>query len=377
METISDDWFGPDPLPLQKLYLQGNALQLIPDGVFKSLPHLTVLSLFNNKITTLGEHTFDGLENLQELYLSTNKIRTIAANTFAGLESLTLLGLDQNSLKTVSGEWFGTDPLPVRQLYLYRSSVQAIHDGAFRSLPDLTMLSLYGNQITTLNERTFDGLGNLQELFLWNNRVSSVAENTFARLRSLIMLGLDDNALETISYNWFGSDKLPLQRLHLNGNSLRELPNGIFDFVPNISLLNLHNNNISRLGSRLLEPCDSLRKVTLQNNAITELSTSIVDKLFSNAESFDISGNRLTFLPKTTATISHLKEVRLGGNPWQCKCLNEIFDILKKHNVDYGADQLFAGKSPICYETPQQKCIRNIGIVRHLGIIEKFEAAVH
>lgn len=324
----------------------------------------------------LSEHTFDGLANLQELFLSTNRISSIEANTFAGLRSLRLLGLDQNSLHRVSGDWFGPNPLPVKQLYLYRSSVHDIDDEAFRSLPDLMMLSLYGNRITALNEHTFEGLANLQELFLWNNCIETIERNTFKGLRSAIMFGLDDNSIETISGDWFGPDPLPVQRLHLNGNSLQEIPNGSFESLPHISTLNLHNNQITRLGKRLFEPCNELRMVTLQNNRLTEISAANMDKLYGSAESFDISGNRMTFLPTTSAPIRNLKQVRMGGNPWQCACVYDIFDLFMKHKVDYGADQLFSGKNPICFHAKQRNCIRDVRIAQRLNITNQYQASI-
>ena len=73
---------------LQKLDLQGNRIQSIENGSFRTLPKLEVLDLSRNSLKKIRRETLAGLASLQRLKLSDNSIRTIEEGSFYDLQSL-------------------------------------------------------------------------------------------------------------------------------------------------------------------------------------------------------------------------------------------------------------------------------------------------
>ena len=74
---------------MTKLYLEGNRLSALPEGIFAGLRSLHFLSLTCNQLTgTLRAGVFDGLSSLFELDLSQNRLTALSPGVFAGLSSL-------------------------------------------------------------------------------------------------------------------------------------------------------------------------------------------------------------------------------------------------------------------------------------------------
>lgn len=313
---------------------------------------------------------------MANLTIAENNIQTIAEGAFAGLDCLDTLNLSGNSIRQLSANVFTTVQLNV--LDLSRNDLTVIADGSFRYLRYLEELNLRRNSLSILGEDTFSGLIGLISLYLNNNGISVIGANTFAGLRSLIRIDLSYNSLSQINGDMFGRSRLPLRKLFIRNNYLDVIPGNTFQSVQNIDFLSLSHNRITKLDDHLFVPLKNLKKLHIQNNAITEISSAVMDEV-SKLTEFQFQRNRLTFLPESNSTFSNLEKVSLEGNPWQCPCLFEIFEFITKRRVEYGGarNPYYMGLKPICYATPVDFCVRDVGLVQREGVVSKYEASLH
>ncbi|XP_036355417.1 slit homolog 1 protein-like isoform X2 [Octopus sinensis] len=138
----------PQPIPtnVEYLYLFGNNISTIKEGVFTGLSNLKTVDLYENNISTIKEGTFTGLSNLKELDLRWNNISTIKEGLFTGLSNLKTLGLRNNKISRIEKEMF-----------------QGLHN--------LEKLSLSFNKISRIEKEMFQGLHNLEIFYLENNNL--------------------------------------------------------------------------------------------------------------------------------------------------------------------------------------------------------------
>ncbi|XP_026147568.1 leucine-rich repeat-containing protein 19-like [Mastacembelus armatus] len=81
---------------LVELHLDGNLVTSIPARYFSVIPHLRVLSLSRNTISSLHPEAFSDLYALKKLDLSHNLLTSLPAQLFRGLSHLQTLHLQEN-----------------------------------------------------------------------------------------------------------------------------------------------------------------------------------------------------------------------------------------------------------------------------------------
>ncbi|XP_011306736.1 leucine-rich repeat-containing G-protein coupled receptor 4 [Fopius arisanus] len=134
---------------LEEIYLDRNHLNEFPRELFRGIPHLTTIAVFNQEIRNLSRDSFSEVgDNLQSLQLHKNQIEYIEPGTFDGLTHLDELNLEFNLLSS----------LP---------------DGIFSDLKSLEALLLNGNSITSDFFSLTKGLQNLWHWSLEYSRKSN------------------------------------------------------------------------------------------------------------------------------------------------------------------------------------------------------------
>ena len=172
---------------LQKLFLDRNMLQSIPDEICQ-------------------------LKNLRELGLSGNHIETLPSE-ISSLKSLESFSLNVNNFKVF--------PEPIMELN------------------DLKYLGLGMNKISNIPE-SIRNLRNLRILVLNHNQISKLPKS-ISNLKKLELLALDNNVLEVIPES---IKKLTsLKELDLESNNLVSFPEFLFK-INNLKKLNISNNRI-------------------------------------------------------------------------------------------------------------------------------------
>ncbi|XP_072014255.1 podocan-like [Amphiura filiformis] len=118
---------------LLSLDLSGNLLEDLPDGFLQSSPYLTLLVLYDNRLTHITKNVFKGLVRLERLYLFQNQITEIQPRAFAET-SLTGLFVFNNNITSIGYDTLITRNSTVDQVYLYYNDIKNITDHAFDCL---------------------------------------------------------------------------------------------------------------------------------------------------------------------------------------------------------------------------------------------------
>lgn len=314
------------------LYLQNNNIKKLTKNVFNGLFTLQVLNLSNNKIVDIELGAFNissNQNNLRELHLSV--IMSLEPRLFVGLRSL-------------------------KSLFLTKSVIPQLTEGAFRFLPTLEELNLQYNTFDSLESRTFIGLPSLRTLNFSHSLFDTLNKGVFNECSSVNILDLTNITLppafeldfeglsnlktlflRKINFN-FGSvinlcGLQDLHHLHLQGNYLSDLGlfylpclsrltflsvenNNIFNLdsdtfknLKELIILNLANNEIASLPYGLFQDLTKLEELHLENNIITHLNVGIFSPLKS-LNYLNISSNRIDTFILWDSTFSNMINLR-------------------------------------------------------------------
>ncbi|CAL8258767.1 unnamed protein product [Gadus morhua 'NCC'] len=277
-----------------EVYCLRRPLKDIP--IFTSL-NVTLLDLSHTKIREVKRHVFTGIPNLLTLKMRWNcapkTARTrialschvnIQYDAFRSLHNLTYLYLEGNSLTTIP--WlpesikvldlesncifniiipFGTPHLEQLLLtmncYYENPCYQPfyIHEDVYKELSHLKNLTLGNNNMTSIPL----GLpASLTSLDLKQNTITEIPEGAFAMLPNLEDLNLEwncqrcdhaarpcfpcpNNAPLQLHQNSFNVINSSLVYLSLRGNSLKNIPEGLFLPLTNLKRLDLSSNYLA------------------------------------------------------------------------------------------------------------------------------------
>uniref|UniRef100_A0A8C3W693 Nephrocan n=1 Tax=Catagonus wagneri TaxID=51154 RepID=A0A8C3W693_9CETA len=281
---------------LQSLVLDGNNMETV-DGPL-ALPHLTHMSMENNKLHLLPAGLFTSLQSLQFLSLSSNFLTHIPVNL---PKSLLSLKMERNRLKMVSfPDLKHLENLS--HLYLSENSLSSF-DGA-QLLANLTTLELSQNQLQMLPLRL---PARLQKLDISNNLIQKVTVQDFQDLRDLKHLFLDNNIVSLFEAGAL-QKCTQLSNLALEQNLLLSIP---LRLPGTLARLDLKGNAIQDIAERELKDLKQLQVLNLRNNKISALDL------------------------KALEVLPRLRHLYLDGNPWNCTCsLLRAREVLKAKGTD-------------------------------------------
>ncbi|XP_030046208.1 reticulon-4 receptor-like 2 [Microcaecilia unicolor] len=203
------------PVNAQRIFLQNNLIRDLRVGTFS--PHVVMLWLYSNNISSIQPGTFRELRKLEELDLGDNRhLRSLDPETFRGLVKL-------------------------QSLHLYRCQLSSLPSTLFRHLFSLQYLYLQDNHLLYLQDDLFVDLSNLTHLFLHGNRIRVLSENVFRGLTGLDRLLLHMNRIHQI-HRWAFHDLYKVTILYLFNNSLPALSGETMSDLPSLEFLRLNNN---------------------------------------------------------------------------------------------------------------------------------------
>lgn len=206
--TLTDLKHGKNHPALQKLFLQQNRINELPEGIAR-FPHLRELNLAVNKIQSVHDN-LSTLQELTELSFYINALPNIPPSIYK-LPKLETIDLYFNNIDTI-GEQLG-------------------------QLTRLKILYLSNNRISRLPE-SLGQLKELQELYVHNNRLSYLPESV-SQLAQLKTLRINNNRFTT-----FPEQVLKLKNLEyldVADNELHELPQEL-TLLDKLKILVLRNN---------------------------------------------------------------------------------------------------------------------------------------
>ncbi|CAL1265572.1 unnamed protein product [Larinioides sclopetarius] len=291
--------------------LEGNKLQFLPMGLFRSTIHnrLNSINLANNEIERIETDTFHKLPIITNIVLFGNKIKIIHSLSFR----------DMPILNTI---------------ILARNEIFHIEKAAFSNLKSVTNIFLQDNNLT---EFSFDGFHRVGDeknhvfLDLSNNKVEKVLkvnsfknDEIYIKIRSLdlsnnLISHMDGNFLRpvggTLHYLFLSNNRIPfldtttflyapnLQVLHLDGNRLSNLPNGVFQNCLMLQIIHFGHNNLSTIFAGAFRNLSSLRILDLSYNNIKTLPEDVF--LGTSLERLNLSNNNIFHAP--THSLAHTR----------------------------------------------------------------------
>uniref|UniRef100_UPI00358EA904 platelet glycoprotein Ib alpha chain-like n=1 Tax=Myxine glutinosa TaxID=7769 RepID=UPI00358EA904 len=143
--------------------------------------------------------------------------------------------------------------------------------------------------------------------------------------------------------------------LNLNNNNLGFLADGAFNELPNIIELHLKNNNISLLHDTVFQKLHSLTHIHLRNNNLSSLPQNLL-KDRTNLEVLDISNNLLRIIPPGFFDSVYIVYLYAFGNFWKCDCSALYFaEWISDEGSLYDEYTFPNDSSVVCWEPKVQK----------------------
>ncbi|XP_021259527.1 malignant fibrous histiocytoma-amplified sequence 1 homolog isoform X2 [Numida meleagris] len=213
---------------------------------------------------------------------------------------------------------------------------------AVLSNPSLESLDLDRNKLRSITG--ISKLGNLKKLIVSKNEIVDFP-----------------NEIQSLVY---------LEKLELNQNQIRVIPEGIFCHLPRLKHLRLNNNRLSALPKDLAACGGSLQYLNISNNLFRTFPQPVLQ--LTNLQELHVQNNALRQLPRELFQGQSLKMFKANGNPLREPpsevCAGGVQQILNYFNqLQHGSGQedkrikamflgaSLAGKSTICKSLKQRQ----------------------
>lgn len=197
--------------------------EMISKGWFQTNVPLKYLELKHLKITKIAKNAFDcyQFENLKFLYLNKVPIVMLSSDIFNGLANLKSLSLEHTKLLTFSKIVLA----PIRNLMEFKMS--------FCISDEISLDNLFGSVEMPQLERIEISNCNLS---------STITETTFMGLRNIKTLILNTNIIDKIGAGSFNMIYKTLDKLDLQRNRIKIIPEGLFETKENVKIIANYNS---------------------------------------------------------------------------------------------------------------------------------------
>ncbi|KAL1400643.1 hypothetical protein pipiens_007265 [Culex pipiens pipiens] len=241
---------------LRTLYANNNQLHVISEHLLNN-EHATILTLHlaYNNLSSFPPMVKRKLP-LQKLYLQCNLIEDLPENFFIACERLTILNISSNKLMTLP-IIFGTN-CNLERLYATNNNLTDRVLDSLICLPRLKVLHIGYNLLTTLPETCITCWGELEELVLSGNKLRHLPEN-LTNLRYLRVLRVHSNQLQSVPPLARNSS---LRVLDLAHNQLDKI-NMVSLVSKQLQFLDLSSNSQLQVDPNQLQACRSQRPMSL------------------------------------------------------------------------------------------------------------------
>lgn len=260
---------------LRELHLAANQIKSVKETL-SFYNNLLLLDLNENQLQTLGERNFAQLKALKVLKVGSNRLGQLGNQTFAGLASL-------------------------QQLYLPHNELRTVHSDVFRPLNRLRLLDASHNALASLPGDVFAALPTLELLNLSHNRF--------------------DNKLSALLFDRLASLKV----LHMDHNSLQQLPDFLFRALGQLHTLTLNHCELRSLNRNLFFGLEGLKHLKLSHNQFGQLPPDAFANL-ENLEKLELQGTALLQLPNVFAPLRSIKHLSLGYDRFLKQLNGDLFN---------------------------------------------------
>ncbi|KAE8279675.1 Toll-like receptor 13 Precursor [Larimichthys crocea] len=329
---------------MSTLQLRRNKLHFIRSNLFKLCINVTELDLAESRIKNIHDEAFASMQGLKILTLSRNALHSVPAAT-KYIPTLEELDLSKNNITTLGCQDFA-NMTKLKHLRLFNNFISALNDcvfkdliqlqvlklqgnhickfgGAFKkpNLPNLTQLRLNGNGLTTIQSEAFNGLQSLQMLSLHENKIKNLEDGCFIGLTDLTDLQLQSNNInqsvirQEVFNHLTNLRRLDLRTNHIRYNYSSAMPNPPFSKLSHLQILAIpgqHRRGKSLLPSNLLQGLTNLLVFNTRNTQLLSLSKDMFNHT-PQLQILDISSNDIVDLsPELFFPIQNLKSLYIS-----------------------------------------------------------------
>nr|XP_021520080.1 toll-like receptor 7 [Meriones unguiculatus] len=294
----------------QTLDLSRNNIFFIKPSDFQHLSFLRCLNLSGNTIgQTLNGSELRPLKELQYLDFSNNRLDLLYSTAFQELKKLEVLDLSSNS------HYFQAEGITHMLNFT-------------KKLKHLKKLMMNDNDISTSASRTMES-GSLRILEFRGNHLDILwreGDNRyldfFKNLSKLEELDISRNSLKSLPDGVFEGMPPNLMTLSLAENGLRSFSWGKLQLLKHLEILDLSYNQLKILPARLANCSKTLMKLILKNNQIRHLTKYFLEDAFQ-LNYLDLSSNKIQVIQKTSFpenVLNNLQMLLLHHNHFVCNC---------------------------------------------------------
>lgn len=276
---------------LERLHVNGISrfmLDRFPKHIF---PQLNILFLTDNDIKNIEKNFISYLPtSLQRLHLERNAIHNFDVDNVGNLIAL---HLDQNPLQSIhiGSNYTDLQILSLKNCDLNSQILQNLSDFY---LNNLNTLDISENHLNYIPDNLFNSVINVENLLLSNNLITQIPH--LNNLHQLDSLSLSYNRIEIVS----NIESNTLRILNLEGNTIRQITESSFIYLPMLKELDLSNNKLEYVAPKWALGLENLEQLNLRFNRFakfTDISlTSFVDlrnlfikgNLFHQIDEYDI-----------------------------------------------------------------------------------------
>ncbi|OCT99563.1 toll-like receptor 3 [Xenopus laevis] len=292
---------------LERLDVGFNTLHQFEPALCEHLPMLKTLNLEHNEFTKISENYFTFCIHLTELHLASNGISNINGNPFEKLENLLFLDMSHNKMTSTA---LGNKQqlMNMKELLLNSNKIAKLDKEAFEFLANTSLqkLDLSSNPLKEINPGCFQTIGSFAVLVIQNAQLDpQLTEQICSELAhtGVHTLSLNNIRLSKIHNRTFkGLADTKLTVLDLSGNSVSQIDNDSFVFLPKLEILNLENNDISRVNPRTFKGLSKVRVLNLRKS-FSSKDFKLDDLSFQplpNVEYLNMEGNKLIAITEHT-----------------------------------------------------------------------------
>ncbi|PSN52255.1 hypothetical protein C0J52_08307 [Blattella germanica] len=369
--------FGNSMFPhLTQLSIENNRISMVEPSTFEGMRNLKELNLNKNLLVQINPSVFRNLHKLDNLNLKHNKFLTLEKGLFRELTSLSILDLSENMIEIIrEGAFKGLGSL--KKLYMRSNRLDILGDSIFVDLGSLVELDLSNNIISIIRSDDFRGLWSLEVLELMFNRIGIIEKEAFIDLSNLNRLDLDDNAIKSLRGSVF-KGLVNLDTLYISDNQFEHLGSDSFLGLQNLSTLYITSNNIQVIESSTFQQTPNLEFLFLASNHRLRLPEDDAFIYSGSLYYLDLSDCNLTHIPSPTFSglpylltlelsnnklrnvdrealkpmAERLSQINLENNPLECDChLKSTWIWCKDHEVNlFGKCNNFYGKEKVSWD---------------------------
>jgi Leucine-rich repeat (LRR) protein len=306
---------------LNKLYLSGNPLGSIEEGIFDPLTSLEHLQLNRCNLTHIADKAFKNVTNLKTLELSGNYFTNVKwTMVLQNVALLEYLNLRNSALNNLPGDAFANN-IWLRSLVLAENELRDLDVATTlgQNLQQLDTLDLSNCRLKgPLSEDAFANATKLRTLILSGNFLSawdlSVA---LAPLTRLHKLSLKNCGLTRLPPNTFHR-LTALEELDISRNPLNDAFTGILSPLETLKVLDMSYSNLSLVSRGTFSKMTHLRQLMLSGNRLTDLESGLFQNL-TQLRTLELNDCGLNHPPEedvfSAAIYEDFKELHLAGNP--------------------------------------------------------------